>query len=209
MELLIESLNSTESGLITEATQDGKDMYLSGIFMQAEVKNRNGRIYKLNEMSNEMDKARQKISEGTGILGELDHPDSLSISLDRVCMNITELNMNGNNVIGRAKLLETPCGLIAKQLISAGVSLGVSSRGAGNVMEGGNVEGFNFVTVDIVATPSCATAVPKSVYESLDLSKNGKHTLTLAEQMKDDVSAQKYFKESFMKFLNEGMFVKK
>lgn len=209
MEILTEELNSIESGLITESVQDGKNIFLSGIFMQSGIKNRNGRIYSIQEMMSEMELANKKISETNGILGELDHPDNLTINLDRVSHTISELVMNGNNVIGKAKLLETPMGLIAKELVRAGVALGVSSRGAGNVLEGGNVSGFNFVTVDIVATPSCASAIPKSVYESLDLSRKGKHVLTLSEQVREDPDAQKYLKASIIKFINEGLFIKK
>lgn len=209
MEILTEQLNSAESGLITESVQDGKNIFLSGIFMQSGIKNRNGRIYDLKEMTAEVASANKKISETNGILGELDHPDNLTINLDRVSHTISELTMNGNNVIGRAKLLETPMGLIAKELIKSDVALGVSSRGAGNILEGGNISGFNFVTVDIVATPSCASAVPQSVYESLDMSRNGKQVLTLSEQLREDKAAQKYFADSIKKFLNEGLFAKK
>jgi len=142
-------------------------------------------------------------------MGELDHPNNLTINLANVSHVITELSMNGNNVMGKAKLLETPMGKIAKELINSGVALGVSSRGAGNVTESGDVNGFNFLTVDIVATPSCASAVPQSVFEALDMSRNGKAVLTLSEQVKDDLAAQKYFKDAIMKFLNEGMLAKK
>jgi len=209
MELLTEDLNSTESGLITESIQNGANVFLSGIFMQAGIKNRNGRIYSLSEMSSEIANANKKIQETNGIMGELDHPNNLSINLANVSHVITELGMNGNNVMGKAKLLETPMGKIAKELINSGVALGVSSRGAGNVTESGDVNGFNFLTVDIVATPSCASAVPQSVFEALDMSRNGKSVLTLSEQVKDDIAAQKYFKDAIMKFLNEGMLAKK
>ena len=209
MELLTEDLNSTESGLITESIQNGANVFLSGIFMQAGIKNRNGRVYSLSEMSSEMANANKKIQETNGIMGELDHPNNLSINLANVSHVITELGMNGNNVMGKAKLLETPMGKIAKELINSGVALGVSSRGAGNVTESGDVNGFNFLTVDIVATPSCASAVPQSVFEALDMSRNGKAVLTLSEQVKDDLAAQKYFKDAIMKFLNEGMLAKK
>jgi len=209
MELLIENLNSNESGLITESIQDGKNVFLSGIFMQAGIKNRNGRVYSLAEMSNEITNANKKIEEANGIMGELDHPNNLTINLANVSHVITELSMNGNNVMGKAKLLETPMGKIAKELINANVALGVSSRGAGNVTESGDVNGFNFLTVDIVANPSCASAVPQSVFETLDMSRKGRAVMTLAEQVRDDPNAQKYLKESIMKFLNEGLFTKK
>lgn len=209
MELLTEYLSGKESGLITEAATVGKDMYLCGIFMQSGIKNGNGRIYDAGEMLVEVDKANIKIKETRGIVGELDHPEGLLINLDRVSHTITELLVDGNNVYGKAKLIDTPMGLIAKELSKAGVMLGVSSRGAGNVLDGGVVESFNFITVDIVATPSCAAAVPESVYETLDMSKKGKNIMSLAEHVREDVSAQKYFKAAIMKFINDGSFVKR
>jgi hypothetical protein len=208
MELLIEELTPTESHLISEATQDGKDMYLSGVFMQAVIKNRNGRSYPLSEITRAVDGAQKTIKEHNGNFGELDHPQSLTINLDRISHAITDMRMEGNNAIGRAKLLETPMGAIAKELVRSGVRLGVSSRGAGSVNES-QVSDFNFVTVDIVATPSAPGAMPDTVYESLELSQNGRQVLTLAEQLQTDPEAQVYFKKAFMKFLNEGLFAKK
>jgi len=207
MDLLIEELTPTESHLITETTQDGKDMYLSGIFMQAELKNRNGRVYPLAEITRAVEGAQKTIREHNGIFGELDHPQSLTINLDRISHAITDIRMEGNNAIGRAKLLETPMGKIAKELVKSGVRLGVSSRGAGAVNES-TVADFNFVTVDIVATPSAPGAMPNTVYESLEMSENGRKVLTLAEQVQEDPAAQEYFKRAFMKFLNEGLFTK-
>jgi hypothetical protein len=208
MDLLIEELTPTESNLISEASQDGKDMYLSGIFMQAELKNRNGRTYPLAEISRAVEGAQKSILEHNGIFGELDHPQSLTINLDRISHAITDMRMEGNNAIGRAKLLDTPMGAIAKELVRSGVRLGVSSRGAGAVNES-MVADFNFVTVDIVATPSAPGAMPDTVYESLEASINGRTVLTLSEQIQTDPEAQEYFKRAFIKFLNEGLFAKK
>lgn len=208
MDILIEELTPTESHLVTEATQDGKDMYLSGVFMQAELKNRNGRIYPLAEITRAVESAQQRIKEQNGIFGELDHPQTLNINLDRISHAITDIRMEGNNAMGRAKLLNTPMGNIAKELVKSGVRLGVSSRGAGSVNES-TVSDFNFVTIDIVATPSAPGAMPDTVYESLQSSMNGRKVLTLAEQVQEDPEAQEYFKRAIMKFLNEGLFVKK
>ena len=208
MDLLIEELTPTESNLICEASQDGKEMYLAGIFMQAELKNRNGRVYPLAEITRAVEGARKTIAEHNGIFGELDHPQSLTINLDRISHAITDMRMEGNNAIGRAKLLETPMGNIAKELVKSGVRLGVSSRGAGGVNEG-QVSDFGFVTVDIVATPSAPGAMPDTVYESLEASRHGRQVLTLAKQIQTDPQAQEYFKRAFVKFLNEGLFVKK
>ena len=208
MDLLIEELTPAERHLITESTQDGKDMYLSGIFMQAELKNRNGRVYPLAEITRAVEGAQKTIQEHNGIFGELDHPQSLTINLDRISHAITDIRMEGNNAIGRAKLLETPMGKIAKELVKSGVRLGVSSRGAGAVNES-TVADFNFVTVDIVATPSAPGAMPNTVYESLEMSANGRQVLSLAKQVQEDPDAQEYLKRAVLKFLNEGLFQKK
>lgn len=208
-QILIETLQPTECQLIAESSQDGRDTWLSGIFMQAEVKNRNGRNYPLNEITAAVQLAQDRIKESRGIMGELDHPQSLTINLDRVSHVITELAMSGTNAIGKARLLNTPMGNIAKELSRSGVALGVSSRGAGAVTEGGGVTGFQFVTVDIVAQPSAPNAYPSTVYESLQQARNGHNILNLAEAVRDDVSAQKYLKAEIMKWLSEGLFQKR
>lgn len=201
--LLIEELTPEECGLITEATSDGKDMYLSGIFMQASIKNRNGRLYPINELATAVKSAEQRIKEQNGLLGELDHPQTLTINLDRVSHVITGLKLEGNNVVGKAKLINTPMGNIAKELIRSGWLPGVSSRGAGTVNESGGVSGFQFVTVDIVAQPSAPGALPSTVYESLGMNKNGKQIMDLAESVRHDPAAQKYFSKEIRKFLAE------
>lgn len=207
--LLVEELLPTECNLIKESSQDGKNLWLSGIFMQADLKNRNGRNYPLNEIAAAVAGTKTRILEGNGIMGELDHPQSLSINLDRVSHVITEMWMNGNNACGKAKLVEgTPMGNIARALVNAGVKLGVSSRGAGNVNESGAVTGFNFITVDIVAQPSAPNAYPGSVYESVMQAQNGQKILTLAEQVHADEDAQRYFKKEILNWLSTGLFQK-
>jgi hypothetical protein len=208
-ELLIEELSPTQSHLIEEASTDGKHVWLNGVFMQADIKNRNNRVYPLDEIARAVTEAQQRIKESNGIFGELDHPQTLNINLDRISHAIVDLRMEGVNAVGRAKLLPTPMGNIARALVESGVRLGVSSRGAGTVNESGSVNGFNFVTVDIVATPSAPGAMPNSVYESLEMVKSGRKVLTLAEQMRDDPDAQKYFKREIEKFLRENLFAKK
>lgn len=207
-ELLVESLMPSEANIIQEASQDGKNLWLNGIFMMSEQKNRNGRIYPLSEISGAVNALSQKIRETRGVMGELDHPSSLQINLDRVSHVITEVRMEGTNAVGKMKLLDTPMGQIAKNIINAGVAIGVSSRGAGSVNESGQVSGFNIITIDIVATPSAQNAYPSSVYESLDMAKNGKEIITLAEQVKMDPEAQRFLKKEILKWLNEGLFAK-
>lgn len=207
--LLVEELLPDECKLITESAPDGKNMWLSGIFMQASIKNRNGRLYPINELATAVKSAAARIKEQNGLLGELDHPQTLTINLDRVSHVITEMRMEGNNAIGRAKLINTPMGNIAKELVTAGFIPGVSSRGAGTVNESGGVSGFQFVTVDIVAQPSAPNAYPKTIYESLEQAKNGKHILSLAESVRHDAAAQKYFKKEILKWLASGAFTNK
>lgn len=208
-QLLIETLLPSESNIITEASGDGKTVWLSGIFMQANIKNRNGRLYPINEIQAAVQLASQRIKEANGIFGELDHPQSLQINLDRISHVITELHMQGDNAYGRAKLLNTPMGLIGQELVKSGVKVGVSSRGAGNVNEGGGVSGFQFVTVDLVAQPSAPNAYPGTVFESLMHARNGQHIMTLAESVKEDKRAQEYLKREIMKWINNGIFAKK
>lgn len=202
MEILIETLQPTECQLIQESSQDGRNVWLSGVFMQGDIRNRNGRTYPLSEIHNAVTIAQKKIVEANGIFGELDHPETLNINLDRVSHVITELTINGTNAIGKARLLNTPMGLIARELVQSGVKLGVSSRGAGNVDKDGGVTGFNFVTVDMVDTPSAPGARPNSVYESILNSKFGHKAMTLAEQVREDAAAQKYLREEIRKYID-------
>lgn len=206
--LLVEELNPSEARIINESSSDGKSMWLNGICMQSSIKNRNGRNYPLNEISIAVERARAQIKECNGIFGELDHPQTLNINSDRISHVITEMWMHGNDAYGKAKLLNTPMGLIAQELLKSGVKIGVSSRGAGNVNESGDVNGFQFITYDIVITPSAPNAYPGMMYESLD-TKIGQKIQTLAEQVRQDPAAQKYFKKEILNWVNTGIFAKK
>lgn len=207
-QLLVEELLPKQAQVVTESSQSG-ETWLSGIFMQSDVKNRNGRIYPVTEISNAVKNAQEQISERNGLMGELDHPQSLTINLDRVSHVITEISMNGNNATGKAKLMNTPMGNIARELINEGVSLGVSSRGAGTVTESGSVSGYQFVTIDIVAQPSAPNAYPQTVQESLEQAKNGGNITNLAEAARHDPKAQQYLKKEIHKWLTENIFAKR
>lgn len=206
--LLVEELSPSEARVINESSTDGKSLWLNGICMQSSIKNRNGRNYPLNEITLAVENARQRIKECNGIFGELDHPQTLQINSDRISHVITEMWMHGNDAYGKARLLNTPVGLIAQELLNSGVKIGVSSRGAGNVNESGDVNGFQFITYDIVITPSAPNAYPGMMYESLD-SKQGRKIMTLAEHVQHDAAAQQYFKKEIMKFLSQNLFAKK
>ena len=209
-ELLVETLSYEQGNLIQEASADGKNLYLSGCFMESEVRNRNGRIYPLSEMQAAVHKLNESIKNDGGIFGELDHPNSLTISSDRISHVITDIRLEGNQVFGRAKILPTPMGQIAKVLISeSGVKMGVSSRGAGDVNESGIVSGFNLITIDIVTQPSCQSAYPTSIYESLDDSIKGRRILSLAEQIQEDKDAQKHLVMEVKRWLTNEFLTKK
>ncbi len=199
--ILVEHLNAAQGNIITESVNDGKNVFLSGVVMQADVQNRNGRIYPLSEMNAAVNSMRQSIKEYGGVFGELDHPaDRISINLDRVSHVITEVYMDGPNVMGKMKILDTPVGLIAKELAKSGVRYGVSSRGTGVVSEG-MVSNFSLQTIDLVATPSAQGAYPNTIYEALQ-EQNGRKVLTLAEAVREDPEAQKFLAAEVKKFLD-------
>jgi len=190
--------------IITESTED-KKIYLKGIFMESEQKNRNGRIYQRSEIEKAVNKVNEAAKAGRHILGELDHPPSLEVRLENVSHKIVDMYMEGNNAIGRAEILvNTPKGQIAKGLIEAGVNLGVSSRGTGSVNENtGMVEGFEVVTVDLVAQPSAINAYPETLSEHLQFYKRYGELTDVAEALIRDTKAQKFFKEEINKFLKD------
>ena len=195
--LLIEQVMPSEAKLVVESS-DNKNMYLNGIFMMGGIKNRNGRVYQPQEISRAVDQLNEQVRSGFSVMGELNHPDNLSINLDRVSHIITEMRMVGNNAIGKAKVLDTPCGNIVKALINGGAKLGVSSRGSGNVTMEGTVNDFSFITVDVVANPSAPNAYPDVIRESVENSK----IMSLAEAAVHDEKAQAYLKQEMMKFLD-------
>lgn len=195
-QLLVEDLSHDEANLV-ESISDGKNYYLSGIMMMSEVSNGNNRIYQKDELSRVVEEGMSKIRNGHLILGELQHPDNIAINLQNVSHAITEMRMDGNNVVGKMKLLNTPSGNIARAIMEGGVRLGVSSRGTGSVGNDGRVSGFQFVTVDIVSQPSAPNAYPDLVRESLE----NKKIVTLAEAVVEDRNAQKYLEKEIKSFL--------
>ncbi len=203
-DLLIETLNPSEAKL-TESKRDDKHWYLEGIFMQAEKKNGNGRIYPKGVLTEAVEKMNDKMSKGYNVLGELEHPEALTINLNNVSHVIESLRWSGNDVIGKCKILDTPKGEIVKALLKEGIKLGVSSRGSGSTAynEGITlVESFNLITVDIVATPSAPDAFPTSLQESLNTIYNNPKIVSLSEAVMEDAAAQKYFEKEIKNFLN-------
>jgi len=173
MKLITELFENME--YITEAKENGeKEHYIHGIFLQANRKNRNGRIYPLHIMENEVNRYMKDVVKNNRAYGELGHPQGPAINLDRVSHIITELRRDGDNFIGKAKLTDTPMGNIAKGLLKSGANLGVSSRGMGSLKptKDGIMEvqdDFHLATAaDIVADPSAPDAFVKGIMEGVE-----------------------------------------
>lgn len=158
--------------LITETTynintkSDDKNLYIEGIFSSAGKKNKNGRVYPKWILEREISKYRNSIAEKIS-LGELNHPDHPDVNLERAAILIEDLNWEGDNVLGKAKVLSTPCGNIARQLIEDGVKIGISSRGLGTVNENNNYvnEDYNLLCFDLVSNPSNHGSWMNGIYE--------------------------------------------
>lgn len=194
--LLVEHFTPAQAMLV-ESRDAGKNLYLAGKMMAAEEKNLNQRIYPLNEIQKAVEAINGRIKGQDFVMGELNHPDNLSIDLKNVSHIITEAWMDGPAAMGKCKILDTPSGMIVQNLISGGVKLGVSSRGTGNVGHNGIVEDFSFVTLDIVAQPSGPGCYPDVIRESVENPK----IMTLAEAVTHDPKAQKYLQVEIAKFL--------
>lgn len=168
MKLIVEHIEYIE--LLTEE-KDGKEYtYIQGVFLQGDVKNRNGRVYPMPVLQREVTNYNENFVNKSRALGELGHPDGPTINLDRVSHKIVELYQDGSNYIGKAKLLETPMGQIAKNLLREGVQLGVSSRGVGSLESkaGSNYVRDDFMlttAADIVADPSAPDAFVDGIME--------------------------------------------
>jgi hypothetical protein len=159
--------------VITERTErGGKNHFIEGIFMQSEQRNRNGRIYPKTVMEKAVDRyVTEQVKTGRAV-GELNHPDGPSINLDKVSHLIETLDWQGNDVVGKARILETPMGQIVKGLLDGGVRLGVSTRGMGSIEERNGVafvkDDFILSTVDIVQDPSAPTAFVNGIMEGVE-----------------------------------------
>lgn len=204
---LIETYDPELTQFIAESFDDettgGKTWYLEGICMQAELENRNRRRYPLKEIKQAVDSLQESI-QNKQCFGELDHPSDsrVTVELKNVSHMFESLEMRGNDAIGRIKILETPMGLIAAKILEGGGRLGVSSRGTGEV-DGGVVRGFNCTCIDLVATPSAPNAMPNSIREALEQNVQTRLVKTLAESLKEDATAQKYFDAEVKRFIRE------
>jgi len=170
---LISEYHDSNLQVITEAKKDGKKEYvIEGVFMQADQKNRNGRIYEKAILEGAVNKyVKEQVKTGRAV-GELDHPAGPGINLDKVSHKITELRFEGSDVIGKASILKTPMGKIVEGLLEGGVKLGVSSRGMGSLEQKNGVmkvgKDFILATVDIVQDPSAPEAFVNGIMEGVD-----------------------------------------
>ena len=169
MKLIREEIESVE--FLVEQKNGKKSMYIEGVFLQGNIKNRNGRMYPMETLRREVARYNENHVVAGRALGELGHPDGPTVNLDRVSHKIVSLKESGSNFVGKAKILNTPMGKIASSLIEEGVRLGVSSRGIGSLKmtrEGVNIVGDDFVlatAADIVADPSAPDAFVEGIME--------------------------------------------
>ena len=172
MKLIREEIESVE--FLVENRNGKKSMYIEGVFLQGDIKNRNGRMYPMETLRKEVGRYNENHVQSGRALGELGHPDTPTVNLDRVSHKIVSLKESGSNFIGKAKILGTPMGKIASSLVEEGVKLGVSSRGIGSLKptrEGVNVVGDDFMlatAADIVADPSAPDAFVEGIMEGKD-----------------------------------------
>lgn len=200
---LSEHLSFDQAKIVLESEEEGgkKSLHLNGICIQGDIRNQNQRVYSSQEIGRAVKTLNEQISGGYSVLGEVDHPADLKINLDRVSHMITKMWMDGPNGYGKLKILPTPMGQLIETMLTSGVKLGVSSRGSGEVDGSGNVQGFEIITVDVVAQPSAPGAYPTPVYEHLMNNKGGYQAFRIAQEVKGDVKAQKYIAESLVKII--------
>ena len=196
MKLITETIENIE--VLKEEKADGKKDYkIRGVFMQADIKNRNGRIYPVETLAKEVKRYTNEFINKKRAFGELGHPDGPTVNLERVSHMITSLKPEGKNFIGEAKVMDTPYGKIVKNLIDEGAQLGVSSRGMGSIqqMSGRNVVGKDFylaTAADIVADPSAPDAFVEGIMEGKEwVWDNGVLKSMEVEQYKEEIEKTK------------------
>ncbi len=198
MKLISEFNDYAVTPVIVEENEKGeKDYFIEGVFMQSDIKNRNGRIYPEQVMKKEVDRYRKEFVEKDRAFGELGHPDGPTINLDKVSHMITKLEQDGKNFMGRAKILSTPNGQIVRNLINDGAKLGVSSRGLGSLETRGGAQvvkdDFQLATAaDIVADPSAPEAFVEGIMEGVEwYYDSGILKMKDAEQMQKELRTAK------------------
>jgi len=201
MKLISEFNDYAISPVIVEQNENGKkDYFIEGVFMQSEIKNRNGRVYPKEIMLKEVNRYRKTFIDQKRAFGELGHPEGPTINLDRVSHLITSLEEDNNNFVGRAKILSTPNGMIVRNLIDDGAKLGVSSRGLGSLEQKGDSQyvknDFQLATAaDIVADPSAPEAFVEGIMEGVEwIYENGRLKSLNVEQMREELMTAKRHK---------------
>lgn len=206
MSFLRESMSFDHANMLIEADDKSgtKKLYMKGIFIEGDVKNANQRIYPASEIKHAVETISEQIKGGYSVLGEVDHPENMTINIDRVSHKINEMWMEGSKGYGKLEIIPTPMGQMIKTLLESGVKLGVSSRGTGDVDPYTNkVSNFEIITVDIVAQPSAPSAYPKALYESLMNRKHGHRSLEIAAAAQADPTVQKYLKSEVLRIIKE------
>lgn len=191
MKLMTEVVDSHDVKFITEGTAHEKKYIIEGPFVQAEVKNRNGRIYRAAILEREIIRYNEEFVSKNRAVGELDHPPTPTVSYKEACHLITKLEFNKDDNIGygRATILDTPIGRIAKSLMDGGVRLAVSSRGVGSLQEGYVGEDFRLLTVDIVSNPSAPSAFVEGILENKEfIIKDNMIVEVAIEQLEEAIS---------------------
>ena len=192
MKLITETIEDIE--VLTEATTNGGKSYkIRGVFMQADIKNRNGRVYPVETLAKEVKRYTSEFINKKRAFGELGHPDGPTVNLERVSHMITSLKPEGKNFVGEAKIMDTPYGKIVKNLIDEGAQLGVSSRGMGSIQQsqGKNIVGRDFylaTAADIVADPSAPDAFVEGIMEGKEwVWDNGMLKSKSVEEYKEEI----------------------
>ena len=211
MKLIREEIENVE--FIVENRNGKKSLFIEGVFLQGDIKNRNGRMYPMETLRREVQRYSENHVNAGRALGELGHPEGPTVNLDRVSHKIVSLKENGSNFIGKAKILHTPMGKIAENLLSEGVKLGVSSRGMGSLKmtrEGVNIVGEDFMlatAADIVADPSAPDAFVEGIMEGKEWVWEGTVLRERkAEEIKnrvDTLVSQKRLEEQKLNLFNE------
>ena len=209
MKLITETIENVE--VITEGKGDSKKLYIEGVFLQSEIKNRNGRMYPFQVLEKEVNRYNEEYVKTSRALGELGHPDGPTVNLDRVSHRITSLKAEGTNFVGRAQIMNTPMGNIARSLLEDGVKLGVSSRGMGSIDKredmGVVMDDFMLATAaDIVADPSAPDAFVNGIMEGKEWAwDNGilKETKVAKYQRYMDNATRKNLEERTLTVFND------
>lgn len=206
MYTLTEHLTFAQAGLLTEAATDDsgkKNWYLKGVCMQGDVRNRNNRIYPADEIKSAVATINSRIKEKETVYGELDHPAELTVNLQNCSHFIQEMWMEGANGHGKMKIMNTTMGNIAQAMLDAGGTIGVSTRGSGDVDSLGVVHDFEIITVDLVCTNSAPAARPVAVFESLNGGYRSGIREDLARAVMHDPKAQKYLVREMIDWIDK------